>query len=78
MLHRLPRILRSAQQQSSTPRWCPHRQLIQRQTLPTGLLDACFRRSGETERRNGDFGHGEQARIVGDGTDYDEGFSRGG
>ena len=75
MLHRLPRILRSPQQQRVTPRRRPKRQLIERQALPARLLDPRSRGRRKVERRNGEFlGHFQQAGIVGDGTDDDDCF----
>lgn len=77
MFHRLPRILRPPHQKRPAPRRRPQRQLIQRQTLPPGLLDPRARRGGEPQRRDGDLGHGEQARVIGDGADNDDGFVAG-
>ena len=75
MLHRLPRILRSPQQQRITPRRRPQRQLIERQALPARLLDPRPRSRREVKRRNGELlGHFQQAGVVGDGTDDDDGF----
>ena len=75
VLHRLPRILRSPQQQRITPRRRPERQLIQSQALAARLLDPSPRGSREVERRNGEFlRYLEQAGIVGDGADDDDGF----
>ena len=77
MLHRLPRILRSPQQQRVTPRRRPERQLVQCQALPARLLDPGSRRGREVEGRNGEFlGHFQQADVVGDGADDDDGFVR--
>lgn len=76
MLHRLPRILRPPHQQSITPRRRPQRQLIQRQALPTRLLDARSRRGGEAQCGDADLGHSQQARVVGDGADDDDDFVR--
>lgn len=77
MLHRLPRILRSPQQQCITPRRRPERQLIQRQALPARLLDASPRGGGEAERRDGELlRHLEQTGIVSDGADDDDGLVR--
>ena len=77
MLHRLPRILRSPQQQRIAPCRRPERQLIQRQALPARLLDAGPRRGGEAERRDSELlGHLEQAGVVGDGADDDDGLVR--
>ena len=76
MLHRLPRILRSPQQQCIRPRRHPQSKLIQRQTLSTGLLNSSSRSRCESQCRDGQFGNGEQARVVGDGTDDDEGLLR--
>ena len=70
MLHRLTTILRAPQQQRVRPRRGLQRQLIQRQTLPPGLFDACARRGGEVQRRDGERGHGQQARVVCDGADH--------
>ncbi len=78
VLDRLPRILRPPQQQRITPRRRPHRQLIQRNTLPARLLDASARSGGEVESRDGEFGDREETRVVGYGADYDEGFGYGG
>ena len=79
MLHRLPRILRSPQQQRITPRRRPQRQLIERQALPARLLDPRPRRRREVQRRNGELlGHFQQAGVVGDGPDDDDGFVCGG
>lgn len=75
MLHRLPRALRPPQQQRPAPRRRPQRQLIQRQALPAGLLDAGARRGREVERRDRELGgHGQQADVVGDGADDDDGL----
>lgn len=75
MLHRLPRILRSPQQQRITPRRGPKRQLIERQALPARLLDPRSRGRRKVERRNGELlGHLQQAGVVGDGTDDDNRF----
>ena len=79
MLHRLPRILRSPQQQRITPRRRPKRQLIERQALATRLFDPRSRSRREVERRNGELlGHFQQAGIIGDGTDDDDRFVCGG
>lgn len=78
MLHRLPRILRSPQQECITPRRRPQRQLIHRQTLSSSLLNSCADGGGEVKGRNGELGNGQQASIVGYGTDYDEGALGGG
>ena len=72
MLHRLPRILRSPQQQCITSRRRPQRQLIHRQTLSSSLLNSCAGSGGEVEGRDGELGNGQEANIVGYGTDYDE------
>ena len=75
MLHRLPRILRSPQQQRITPRGRPERQLIERQALPARLFDPRPRRGGEVQRRDGEvLGHREQTGIIGDGADDDDGL----
>lgn len=75
MLHCLPRILRSPQQQRITPRRRPERQLIQSQALPARLLDPSPRGSRKVKCRNGEFlRYFEQACIVGDGADDDNGF----
>lgn len=76
MLHGLPTILTAPQQQTPGPLGRPHRQLIHRQTLAPGLQDARARRRREAQRRHGELGHGEQAGIVGDGADDDEGAGR--
>lgn len=77
MLHRLPRVLRSPQQQRVAPRRRPQRQLIHRQALPARLFDPGSRGSRKAEGRDGEFlGHFQQAGVVGDGTDYDDGFVR--
>ena len=55
-----------------------HRQLIQRQALPSGLFDARTSRSGEVESRDGEFGNGEETRVICDGADDDEGAVGGG
>ena len=78
MLNRLSRILRSSQQQRITPRGMSHRQLIQRQTLPACFLNPRTSRSGEVESRDGEFRDGEEARVVCDGADDDEGAVGGG
>ena len=75
MLHGLPRILRSPQQQRITPRRCPERQLIQRQALTARFLDSSSCGSRKVKCRNGKFlGHFQQAGIVSDGTDDNNGF----
>jgi len=76
MLHRLPRILRAPQQQRPCPRRLPHRQLIQRKTLPARLLNACPRRACEPQCRDAQFGDLDQAVIVGHGSDDDDGLVR--
>lgn len=74
MLHRLPRILRAPQQQRVLPRRLPQRQLIQRQALPARLLDPRASGRGEVQGRDGHGLYFEQARVVCDGADDDEGF----
>lgn len=75
MLDRLPRILRSPQQQRVAPRRRPERQLVQCQALAASLLDPRSRGGGEVERRDRELlGHFEQARVVGDGADDDNGL----
>ena len=77
MLHRLPRILRSPQQQRITPRRRPERQLIERQALPARLFDPRPRRGCEAQRRDGELlRHGEQTGVVGDGANDDDGLGR--
>lgn len=72
MLHRLSRILRPPKQQRITPRRMSHRQLIQRQALPPGLLDPRTSSSGEVERGDGEFWNSEETGVVCDGADDDE------
>ena len=74
MLHRLPTILLSPHQHSITPRRCPQRKLIQRQTLPARLQDPSSRRSGEPQCRDTQFWESEKANVVCHGTDCHEGF----
>lgn len=74
MLNRLPRILRSPYKQGITPRRRPQSQLIQRQALPTRLLDPRSSGSGEPQGRNADFRDGQKARVIGDGPDHDDCF----
>ena len=74
MLHRLSRILWSPHQQRITPRRRPQRQLIQRQALPSRLLDPRARSSREPQCRDADFGYVQQTSIIGDGANYDNGF----
>ena len=76
MLNRLPRILRAPKQQRIRPRRCPQRQLVHSQTLPARLLDPRSRRSREVQRRYCQLRDFQQARVVRDGSDYDEGFLR--
>ena len=74
MLNRLPRILRPPKQQRILPRRLPKRQLIQRQTLPTSLLNPRACRGGEMQCRDSQGFDFEQACVVRDGADHDEGF----
>jgi hypothetical protein len=78
MLHTLPGILRSTQQQRIRTGRRPHSQLIQRQSLTTSLLDASAGSSCEAEGRNGQLGDGEEAVVVGDGAHDDDGLVLGG
>ena len=78
MLDRLPRILRAPQQQRVRARRSPHGQLIERQTLPSSSLDPGARRGREAQGGDGELGDGEQAVVVGDGADDDDGFLGGG
>lgn len=73
MLDGLPSILAPPQQQTPGPLGASHRQLINRQTLPPGLQNPSAGSGGEAQRGHGELGHGEQARVVGDGADDDEG-----
>lgn len=72
MLHRLPAILRAPQQQRPRPSRLPHRQLIQRQHLPTSLLDASPRRAREPQCRDAQFRDLDETVVICDGADdYD-------
>ena len=55
-----------------------HRELIHRQALPAGFFNARASGGGEVESRDGEFGDGEEARVVCDGADDDEGAVGGG
>lgn len=74
VLNRLPRILRPPKQQRIRSRRRPKSQLIKRETLPTSLLDPRTRRSREMQGRDCQLRDLEQADVVRDGADYDEGF----
>jgi len=74
MLDRLPRILRPPQQQRIRPRRRLQRQLIQRQTLPSRLLDPGACRGRKVQRRDCQLREFEQPGVVCDGADDDEGF----
>lgn len=50
-----------------------HRELIQRQALPAGFFNARTSRGGEVEGCDGEFGDGEEAGVVCDCADDDEG-----
>lgn len=76
MLHRLPRVLRSPYQQCIAPRRRPQRQLIQRQTLSSRLLDPSSCSSREPQCRNAHLGDCQKARVICDGADHDDGFVR--
>lgn len=74
MLDRLPRVLRSPQQQRVRPRRRLQRQLVQRQALPARLLDPRARCGREVQGRDGQLREREQARVVRHGADDDERF----
>jgi len=74
MLDRLPRILRPPQQQRIRPRRRLQCQLVQRQTLPPRLLDPRARRCREVQRRDRQLRDFQEARVVRDGADDDEGL----
>ena len=73
MLHRLPRILRSPQQQRITTRRRPQRQLIHRQALSSSLLNSCAGCGREVESGDREFRDGQEACVIGYGADYDKG-----
>ena len=72
MLHGLPRILRPPQQHAIGSLGRPQRQLINRQTLASSLLDPRSRCAGEPQSGNGHLGDGQEAHVIGDGADDDE------
>ena len=74
MLDGLPTILRSPQQHAITPLWCPQRQLINRQAFTPCLFDPGSCGAREAECSYGQLGHGEEADVVCDCADDDEGF----
>jgi len=75
VLHCLSSILWSPQQQRITPCRSSQSQLIQRKTLATRLFDPSSSRSGEAKGGDGDFGDGEEAVIVCDGTHNNDGLA---
>lgn len=75
VLHRLPRILGSSQQQGVGTSWRPHGQLIQSQALAACSGDPGTCGGCEAERGNGELGDGEEAVVVGDGADKNDGLA---
>lgn len=75
MLNRLSRILRTTEQKGVCTSGSPHRQLIEGQNLTTSLLDPGPSGGGESESGNGQLGDGEEAVVVGDGSDHDDGLA---
>jgi len=74
VLDRLAGILGTTQEQGIGAGRGLHSQLIEGQALAAGLLDAGARRGGEAESGDVELGHGEQAVVVGDGADHDDGL----
>lgn len=75
VLDRLPRVLRSAEKEGVGSSGCLERQLVKSQALAAGSGDAGTRGSGEPERGNGQLGDCEEAVVVGDGRDDDNGLA---
>ncbi len=78
VLHRLSRVLRSSQQQRICPGRRPQSKLIQGQALSSSLLDPRSRSRRESQCCYGQLWDCEQARVVGNGADDNEGLLRSG
>lgn len=74
MLHSLSTVLWTPNKHCVLPERCPERELIDRETLTTCLLDAGTRCSGETQSGDSELGNGEQAYVIRDGGDGDDDF----
>lgn len=74
MLNRLPRILWPTEQQGVGTGRSPHGQLVQSQNLTTGLLDPGPGGVCDPESSDGELGDCEEAVVVGDGPDDDDGL----
>ena len=74
MLDSLPSVLRSSQQQSIRPSWRSHCKLVDGQTLASNLLDPRAGGSGEAQSGNVHLWDCEEAVVVCDGADDDDGL----
>lgn len=75
VLHGLAGVLGTTEKQSVGTGGGAEGKLIQSQGLTTGLLNASASGSGETEGGNRKLGNVQQAVVIGDGTDHDNGLA---
>jgi len=75
VLDGLTSILRTTEQEGVASSGGTESQLIQSQALTTGSKDASAGGGSETESGNGDLGDLEEAVIVGDGADDNDGLA---
>lgn len=68
-----PGILGTSEEKSVGTSWAPECQLVQGNSLTTGSLDPGTGSSGEPQSSNGDLRNGEEAVVVGNGTDNNDG-----
>lgn len=75
VLHGLAGVLGTTEEQGVGTGRGAEGKLIQSQGLTTGLLNAGASGSGETESGNRQLGNVQQAVVIGDGTDHDNGLA---
>ncbi|KAJ6260637.1 hypothetical protein Dda_4864 [Drechslerella dactyloides] len=72
---RLAGVLGASEQESVGASWGPQSELVESQGLAAGSNDAGARGGGESQSGNGDLRGGDQAGVVGDGADNDDGLA---
>ena len=75
VLDGLPRILGSTEQQGVGAGRCAQRELVERQALAASGGNAGTCRGGEAKRGDGELRQREEAAVVGDGADDDDGLA---
>lgn len=75
VLDGLAGVLWAAEEEGVGASWRAHGDLVNGEALTAGGLDACAGSGSEAECGNGELGHGQEAVVVGHGTDQDNGLA---